>query len=89
MHTDISLLKGNVSEIARIKQQIDLEWESSRNALFGLASGISRHDFIEARAGRGAALILQLVESGKTEEAIELMNKPDWGEEGAERNILQ
>ena len=78
-----------LSDVARIRQKIELESDAAQTALFGLASGVSRHDFIEAKAERGAALILQLVESGKTEEAIELMNRPDWGEEGVERNILQ
>lgn len=69
-----------MSDIARWIQQIDLEREALRSALFGLAYGMSRHDFIEARATRGAGRILHLIEEGKHEEAIELMHTPDWGE---------
>jgi hypothetical protein len=80
-----------MSDVTRIIQQIDLERESLQNALFGLAAGVTRHDFIEARAARGAGHILQLVQEGKHEEAIELMNKPDWGEavQDAGTGILQ
>ncbi len=68
-----------MSDVARRIRQIDQERESLQNALFGLASGMSRHDFIEARAARGADHILQLIEEGKHNEAIALMHTPDWG----------
>lgn len=78
-----------MSDVARWIRQIDLERESTQNALFGLACGVSRHDFIEARATRGADRILRLMEEGRREEAIELMHTPDWGEsEHAGRDIL-
>ena len=79
-----------MSDIAKLIRQIDLERESSQNALFGLAYGVSRHDFIEARATQKADHILHLIEEGKHDEAIELMNTPDWGCEvqDARRSIL-
>jgi hypothetical protein len=40
------------SEIARLLQQIDLEYSAAREALTGLACGTARHDFITARLER-------------------------------------
>ena len=40
------------SEIARLKTQIALEAEAGRRGMYGLASGISRHDFISSRMER-------------------------------------
>ncbi len=40
------------SEIARLLQQIDLEYSAAREALTGLACGTARHDFITARMER-------------------------------------
>jgi len=37
------------SEVARIRQQIDAEREAAERGLFGLAYGVSRHDFITHR----------------------------------------
>ena len=69
-----------MSDVARYIRQIDLEREALQNALFGFASGVSRHDFIEARAAREADRILCLIEEGKHDEAMVLMDTPDWGE---------
>ncbi|MBV9691821.1 MAG: hypothetical protein JO202_19150 [Ktedonobacteraceae bacterium] len=38
-----------ISEIARIRQQIDAEHEAAQRGMSGLAYGISRHDFINYR----------------------------------------
>lgn len=75
-----------MSDVARRIQQIDLEREAMQNALFGLAYGMPRHDFIEARATRGAIHILQLIEEDKCDEAMTLMDAPDWGE-GTEKEV--
>jgi len=40
------------SEIVRLKVQIALEAEAGRIGIYGLASGISRHDFITSRMER-------------------------------------
>ena len=43
------------SEIARLRQQIELELEAMRRGLLGVASGTARHDFIHARMERVGA----------------------------------
>ncbi len=63
---------GN-SEIAAFKQQQTIQEEAARLGLHGLASGVSRHAFIEARMERAAGHILQLLAEGKQEEAEVLM----------------
>ena len=66
------------SEVARVMQQIDLEREAAERGLNGYAI-TARHDFIIARAQRGAERILRLVDEGKHEEAQALMNTDNWG----------
>lgn len=70
----------NKSEIARFREQQALEEESARLALTGYAI-TARHDFIIARAQRGAERILRLIEQGKHAEAQVLMNTENWGVE--------
>lgn len=74
------------SEIAQFRHEQALQEQAAQNALFGLACGVSRHDFIEARTTRGADRILQLLDAGKQEEAMALWETPDWGE-GARSDI--
>jgi hypothetical protein len=38
-----------VSEVARIRQQIELEMDAMRYALSGLSLGTARHSFIQAK----------------------------------------
>lgn len=40
------------SEIVRLKAQIAFEAEAGRRGMYGLASGVSRHDFITSRMER-------------------------------------
>ena len=40
------------SEVARLLQQIDLEYSAAKEALTGLACGAAQHDFITARMER-------------------------------------
>lgn len=68
----------NKSEIARFREQQALEEESARLTLTGYAI-TSRHDFIIARAQRGAERILRLIDEGKHAEAQKLMNTENWG----------
>jgi hypothetical protein len=70
----------NKSEIARLRERWALEEQTAAHS--GLAI-TARHDFIIARAQRGAEHILRLIEEGKENEALALMNTPDWGQ-GAE-----
>ena len=66
------------SQVARDMARIDLELEAADRALHGYAI-TARHDFIIARAQRGAERILRLVDEGKHEEAQALMNTDNWG----------
>jgi len=68
------------SEVARRMHLIQLEHEAAERGLRGLAEGIAKHAFIEARTERGADAILQLMHEGRCAEAIALMEMPDWGE---------
>ena len=71
------------SEIARFREQQAVEEESARLALTGYAI-TARHDFIIARAQRGAERILRLIDEGKHAEAQALMNTDNWGVEDKE-----
>ena len=41
--------KGNQSEVARILEQISLEYEAAQRSLYGFAHGAAKHEFITAR----------------------------------------
>lgn len=47
--------KVNQSEIARLRQQIEVELTSMRHGLSGFASGTARHTFIHTRMERVGA----------------------------------
>lgn len=67
------------SETTLFRMQQHQEEEAARLGLSGLAM-TSRHDFIEARATRGAEQILHLLTQGKYAEAHAQMNLPGWGQ---------
>ena len=72
------------SEVAQFRQQQAMQEEAALLGLNGLASGVSRHAFIEARMQQGATSILQLLEEGRHEEAQRLMETRAWGQEELE-----
>ncbi len=72
--------QSHTSEIARFRERQTLEEEAMRLAQSGLAI-TARHDFITARAQRGAERILRLIDEGKHEQALVLMNTEHWGVE--------
>ncbi len=76
------------SEIARFRERQALEEKSARLALTGYAI-TSRHDFIIARAQRGAERILQLIDEGKHTEAQALMNTENWGVQDMDAGIKE
>ncbi len=39
----------NKSEVARIKRQIELEYEAAQRGMYGFAYGAAKHEFITAR----------------------------------------
>ena len=65
--------------MARFREQQALEEEAGRLALYGYAE-VARHDRIIARMERGGRRILRLLEEGRQEEAVALMNTEHWGE---------
>jgi hypothetical protein len=67
------------SEVARFRQQQALEEEAARLGFYGFAE-VARHDRIVARMETGGRRILRLIEEGKHEEALALMNTKHWGE---------
>ncbi len=73
-----------VSEVAQFRQQQSVQEESAQLGLHGLASGFSRHAFIEARMERAAGRILQLLADGRREEAEALMETRSLGDPGLE-----
>ncbi len=74
----------NVSEVARFREQQALQEQAALLGLTGFAI-TARHDFIEARAQRGAEHILRLIAEGKEAEALTLVNEPQWGLEAEEQ----
>ncbi len=70
---------GNKSEVARLREQIRLELESSQRGLNGLSSGSTRHEFISAKYDRLGALqeeLSQFVgEEGALQTIIDLGNE--------------
>ena len=66
------------THVTEFREQQVLQEQSAHLGLSGLASGVSRHDFIEARMGHNAAYLLQLLEEGKQEEVHTLWNTKIW-----------
>src|SRR5579872_2050375 len=77
-------MQENKSEIARLREQWALEEQAAVWQRLGLAVQAS-HDAINARMERGGERILLLIDEGKHEEALALMNTEWWGEEQAEQ----
>jgi hypothetical protein len=70
------------SEIARFSQKQALQEQAAQQALHGFAS-VATHASINARMQRGADYLLTLLEVGKYEKVIQLMETKTWGiEEG-------
>jgi hypothetical protein len=68
----------NLSEIAQLRIQIQLEYEAAQRGLSGPASGIARHDFISQKMERLDGLHTQLVELVGEEEAIAIIAESIW-----------
>jgi hypothetical protein len=45
----MSETRGNQSEVARILEQISLEYEAAQRGMYGFAYGSTKHEFITAR----------------------------------------
>ena len=66
------------SEVAKFRQQQALQEQAAQQGLYGLAI-VASHETITARMERGAERLLQLIQEGKHEEVIILMETPTWG----------
>ena len=77
-----------ISEVTHFRQQQAMQEKAARQGLHGLASDFSRHAFIEARAEKGAAYILNLIHEGRHEEAQRLMATKTWGQGKLEEGEL-
>ncbi|HZS76498.1 MAG TPA: hypothetical protein VFA41_07775 [Ktedonobacteraceae bacterium] len=75
------------SEIAQLRQRIELEHQAAQRGLTGLALGTSKHEFITARMQRSAERLLKLIQEGKHQEVEAIMNHPNWDEKGSEDSV--
>ena len=53
--------RENTSEVARIKRQIELEYEAAQRGMYGFAAGAGKHEFITARMENMGKCHAQLV----------------------------
>jgi len=61
------------SEVARLLQQIDAEYQSAQSGLVGFASGSARHDFIDKKLENMHRAHEKLIELVGPDEAIALV----------------
>ena len=66
------------SDVARLLNQIEQEYQASKRGLEGLASGTARHDFIQKRAENIEQCHEQLTDLIGPEEAISLIANTIW-----------
>jgi hypothetical protein len=66
------------SEVSRIREEIALEYEASRQGLSGFASGTARHDFITSKTENIGKCHKKLVELVGPEEAISIIAHTIW-----------
>jgi hypothetical protein len=63
----------NQSEVARLREQIELQLQAMQQGLHGLASGTARHAFIQARMQRIGAYQDDLARQIGEQEADQLL----------------
>ncbi len=67
------LVEPHKSEIARLREQIEAEYEAARLALYGLAQGTARHDIIQAHMANAQQYGQQLIETIGSDEALPII----------------
>jgi hypothetical protein len=72
------MMSESKSEVARLRQQIDLEYESAKQGLSGLASGTALHAFITTRTENIQALHEELIELVGPDEALKILAETIW-----------
>lgn len=73
-------IQENPSEVARFRQQQALQEQAAQQGLSGVAA-VASHAAIMTRMRPAAEHIARLLDEGKHEEALVLMNRPMWGAE--------
>lgn len=68
------------SDIARFRREQALREQAAQQGLYGMAA-VAMHASITARVQRGAEYLLTLLEAGRHEEVVSLMETPAWGVE--------
>ena len=66
-------MKENLSEVARLMEQISLEYQAAQRGLSGLAYGIAQHQFITARMENMCDIHEELQELIGRQEATKLV----------------
>ncbi len=66
-------MSENKSEVARVLEQIELEFQSAQWGLTGLAFGTARHEFITNKMERMGKLHEKLQTTVGEEEAVKLL----------------
>lgn len=72
-------MSETLSEVAYFRKQQALCEEAAKRGLSGFAISAS-HESITARMERGAKRILRLIDEGRHEEALTLLNSDQWYE---------
>jgi hypothetical protein len=63
----------NQSEVARLRERLEREYQAAEWGLHGLAAGVSRHEFITAKMGRMGECHQQLAQLIGTDEATRML----------------
>jgi len=69
------------SEVARLRAQIEAEYEAAKLALYGFAQGTARHDFINAHTERIGAAVERLTDLVGIEQAAAIYVEAMEGQE--------
>jgi hypothetical protein len=69
----MTLQPTNHSEVAILLSQINAEYDAAHQALYGLASGSARHDFISARMKHIQSVSQHLIDTIGKEAALPLI----------------
>jgi hypothetical protein len=67
------IIEPHKSEVARLREQIELEYEASRLALYGPAMGIARHEIIQAHMANAQQYGQRLIEQIGPDEALPII----------------
>jgi hypothetical protein len=67
------IIEPHKSEVARLREQIEREYEASRLALYGPAMGTARHEIISAHMANAQQYGAQLIEQLGRDEALPII----------------